>query len=316
MDLALWWRTIRPRCHPAFPDVALSPDELERQLGERIAALRPSEPIARRIALSAGFKSYLALLGASSWLGQRVRLDFLMRSPAAILAEVEGNLGSYERDAVLAAGFWLPFASAGKTTWFFCCDATRPALGSVAEGEDAHPWDQGISSLGEPIALSQWLQEVAQRPVNRTERWVLMALERSEAEELARARASADPWELLVCVRDLECRLTPDPAWKHAVGAPQRVRLLNRDALREVSLPGREIYRDEKTCASLLSFGELETLGPVPPYAVGAWEPDGQFGRVAAAHEDLRKFVSRARQSCVTLLLTQDLTPVYDGPDE
>ena len=171
--ISRWWQGVRTRLTPLADAEACSADVLESRLRACVAPYIAPDDAAARVVLPAEFREQVELVGATTWLGQRITLDFMLFPAGAIAARFEHALsmwgssddGEDEQAGVKDAGVWLEFAQRGDhTVWFLCCDTARPEYGRVLEGDDAHPWLNGVAWLGDAFTLDAWRKRVREWP--------------------------------------------------------------------------------------------------------------------------------------------------------
>lgn len=316
MDLSIWWRRVRPRCAPLGTTEPLPPDALRRRLSAGLgwaAGLAGTSDINRRLVLPELFCSYLQTLGPTVWIGHRIALDFIFRTAQQIAEQVEReDPDDYEPAVVREAGLWIPFADVGdKHTWFLCCDGERPEVGQVADAHDDHPWLNGTRYLSSLQPFASWLLEVEQTS-KTTPGGLLVALSSEEYRALDALRDTPDPWQRAIALRDLQYRVTPDDAWSHAAGAPDRVAWLHV-APQPACLAEFVFHRDEELLAALIPAEQLASaLGPLPAYELGAWDARRRFSFVADPPARIRQ-IAGAAQSSGWCLYLGDVVPASDA---
>ncbi|MFO0625213.1 MAG: hypothetical protein U0325_06300 [Polyangiales bacterium] len=295
-DLAAWWRDVRPRLVPLHEGPTLDAEALASSLrallGDRLS---PDDPAAR-VALPEAFAAMLAQVGGTSWLGQRIALDFILASADGVRARFAYALSLYDDDESVGprgAGVWVEFAQRGDhTAWFLCCDPQRAEFGMVGRGDDDHPWLNGVGGLGPLVTFAQWLARIRETPL-RARSPVLLAL---DADDLARVRAASP--DAVCAVRAVVDRRTPDSAWAHTLDAPERALMVpTPDAVHAAvrAAAATAVVARSDLEAWLLDAPARLGVPATPAWSVLAWEPRrASLRAVDDATGCLRDFVARA----------------------
>ena len=304
-----WWRAMRTRLTALSTTAPMTPDALEATLRARVATLLALDDGAGRVALPARFRQLLVDVGATVWLGQRVSLDFMLVPAAGVMGRFEHAIELFNDDecpGLRGAGVWVEFASRGdKTSWFLCCDPTRPEFGLVGAGDDAHPWLNGADWIAPLTTLDAWCDRT-RATRSRPRAPVLVALDAGRAAALA--RAAGDPREALIAVRELLDARVPDSAWSHTLGATADTLLVQSRAPFEATLraAGAVPLRDDAVTHALTLDAAKLAPGSVPavaPWEVLAWDDARRALRaVSDSAGCLRAFCERAAREGRTLL--------------
>lgn len=304
-----WWRAMRPRLTALSTLTPTTPDALEAALRARVATLLALDDAAGRVVLPARFRQFLVDVGDTVWLGQRVALDFMLFPAASVMRRFEHGIELFNDDecpGLRGAGVWVEFASRGdKTSWFLCCDPTRSEYGLVGAGDDAHPWLNGADWIAPLTPFDAWCDRIREKR-SRPRAPVLVSLEAERAAAIA--RASGDPREALIAVREMLDVLVPDPAWSRTLGATADALMLRSRAPVERTLraAGAEPLRDDAVMRALTLDAAKLAPGSVP--AVASWEVlawDDARRELRAVNDStacLRAFCERAATDSRTLL--------------
>lgn len=275
MDIAAWWRVVRTRCSPLARGTPLGYDEVVERVTRALAWVAPPS----RFQLPASFADYLAVLDGTTWYGHHIALDFLLYAPASLADGAEDDPEAHD-DPELARelGPWLAIGAwSDKHQFWLCCDRARPECGRVFDAHDDHPYLNGTRHLANRGTFEQWLGSIAARR-GRPPSGLLVGLTAEERVELD--PVLDDPWRLVVAARDLAYVLRPDPAWRHATGAPTRVLAVSHAPPLE-SLPA-----DDEATIAFVPAADLHHFDH-NTHNLGAWDATGKFGFLADAREQL-----------------------------
>jgi len=295
---------MRPRCSPLSVRESISHHELHDRLVDALAWVAPED----RFVLPTRFADYLDVLDSRSWFGHHVALDFRLSAPLSIVegAESETPDRHDDHEIVKDAGLWIAIGGwSDKHDYWLCCDRERPLAGHVTDAHDDHPWMNGVGMLDDLGTFEDWLDEVRQLR-SRATGGHLIALTGEERVELD--PVLGDPWQLVVAARDLEYAHRPDSAWKHAVGAPDRIVYVAKPppVLADLALA--------RTAESLVAFippTAMAAFEQLPSYALGGWNANRDFGFLESPLPRLRELLAASAAGGL-LYIGNDDTPTEE----